>query len=372
MVVNLRNPTDLSGFYIVYEGSTNIEKKGWYGISHLMEHLMCKTFDHLRDDFEKEGVDWNAYTTNNEIVFYFTGLDEKVNKWKHKILELMGDFTITKEQFENERNIVLEEYMDSFNQQVDSHSLNLDRKLFNDYGPIGLKEDLENLKFLDCLNFFELQYSKPSKIINVSSKNKFSSKDIEFSDLKITKKLSYGNHKVPFEINNEFKDKTSLIMLSPVINEDNDIVHFINSMLSSGLSSPLYQEVREKKGLVYYISCYQSRSNNQGITSISTLTSNKNVNELVDTVKYVLENPDKFLTKERFETTKESYIVNKKKSNINRYSNVSKWISPDGWSVTDIVDTLTLSKVRKVYDKYYKFNKFYISNDKDEFKNKKK
>ena len=54
MIINLKSQTDLSGFYVVYEGSTNLEKSGWYGISHLMEHLMCKNFDHLQEDFDKE------------------------------------------------------------------------------------------------------------------------------------------------------------------------------------------------------------------------------------------------------------------------------------------------------------------------------
>ena len=66
----------------------------------------------------------------NEIVFYLTGLDEKVNKWKGEFMDLLGEFNVTKEQFENERKIVLEEYMDSFNEQTQCHMLNLSRKLF--------------------------------------------------------------------------------------------------------------------------------------------------------------------------------------------------------------------------------------------------
>ena len=38
MIVNLKSQSNLSGLYVVYEGSTNIEKKGNLGISHLMEH----------------------------------------------------------------------------------------------------------------------------------------------------------------------------------------------------------------------------------------------------------------------------------------------------------------------------------------------
>jgi len=36
--------------------------------------------------------------------------------------------------------------------------------------------------------------------------------------------------------------------------------------------------------------------------------------------------------------------------------------------VYDILDKITLKKVLEVYDKYYQFDSFYISNDKKEFK----
>ena len=368
MIINLKSQTDLSGFYVVYEGSTNLEKKGNFGISHLLEHLCCKSFDHLQEDFDKDGIDWNAYTSGNEIVFYLTGLDEKVNKWKGEFIKLLGQFNVTKEEFENERKIVLEEYMDSFNSQTEVHMLNLSRKLFNDYDPIGLREDLEKLKFMDCLNFFELQYAKPTKIINVSKGKPYKNNEIDFAERTIVKNISFGNHKVPFELGNEFKDKTSLVMLSPVIDEDFAYVHFINAMLSLGLKSPLYQEIRERRGLVYYVHCYQSRMNQQGLNMIATQTSNKNFNACVDAIKEVLENPKKHLTKERFDLVKDYYKVRMQKDEILRYKNVNQYINPEGWSVYDIIDTVDFKKVKKVYDKYYKFENFYISNDKKEFK----
>ena len=368
MIINLKSQTDLSGFYVVYEGSTNLEKSGWFGISHLMEHLMCKNFDHLQEDFDKDGIDWNAYTSGNEIVFYLTGLDEKVNKWKGEFMDLLGQFNVTKEEFENERKIVLEEYMDSFNSQTEVHMLNLSRKLFNDYDPIGLREDLEKLKFMDCLNFFELQYAKPTKVINVSKNNPYKNKTLDFAERTIVKNVSFGYHKVPFELGNDFKDKSSLVMLSPIINEDFAYVHFINAMLSLGLKSPLYQEIREKKGLVYYVHCYQSRMNQQGINTIATQTSNKNFNAVVEATKTVLENPKKYLTKERFDLVKDYYKVRMQKDEILRYKNVNQYINPEGWSVYEILDTVNLKKIKEVYEKYFKFENFYISNDKTEFK----
>lgn len=368
MIINLKSQTDLSGFYVVYEGSTNLEKSGWYGISHLMEHLMCKNFDHLQEDFDRDGIEWNAYTSNNEIVFYLTGLDDKVNKWKGEFMDLLGDFNVTKDEFENERNIVLEEYMDSFNEQTQSHQLNLSRKLFGDFDPIGLKKDLQNLKFMDCLNYYELQYAKPSKIINVSKNKKYNNQAIDFIDRQIVKNIEFGNHNVPLELGNDFKDKTSIVILSPIIEEDFAYVHFINAMLSLGLKSPLYQEIREKRGLVYYVHCYQSRMNQQGISTIATQTSNRNYNQVVDSVETIIKNPGKYLTKDRFNLVKDYYKVRQQKDEILRYKNVNQWINPEGWSVYDILDEVNIKKVREVYDKYFNFDNFYISSDKKEFK----
>lgn len=367
MIINLKSQTDLSGFYVIYEGSTNLEKPGWYGITHLMEHLVCKSFDHLQDDLDRDGIEWNAYTSSNEVVFYLTGLDDKVNKYKNNFVKNLTTFKVTEEEFQNERKIVLEEYMDCFNDQTQVHMLNLSRKLFNDYDPIGLKEDLEKLTFQDCLDFFELQYSKPTKIINISKNSEYNDKTILFQNRKLENVMEFGNHNVTLELGNEFKDKTSIIILSPIIKDDFAYVGFINSMLSHGLKSPLYQEVREKNGLVYYIHSYLSRSNDKGVNLISTLTSNENVDDVLTEIKSVITNPDKFLTQERFDIINDYYQIRKKKDVINLYKNIGKYLSPLGWSIYDILDDVTFDKIKEVYDKYYDYDKFYISTDKKEF-----
>jgi predicted Zn-dependent peptidase len=258
--------------------------------------------------------------------------------------------------------------MDCFNDQTQTHMLNLSRKLFGDYDPIGLKEDLEKLKYMDCLNFFELQYAKPTKIINVSKNKPYKNNTIDFAKRDITKTIEFGENDVDLELSNEFKDKTSIAILSPIIEEDFAYVHFINAMLSLGLKSPLYQEIREKKGLVYYVHCYQSRVNNQGINTISTQTSNKNYNGVIESVKEVITNPDKYLTKERFDLVKDYYKVRMAKDEIFRYKNVNQYINPEGWSVYDILDKVNMKKIKEVYKKYYNFDNFYVSNDKKEFK----
>jgi predicted Zn-dependent peptidase len=157
-------------------------------------------------------------------------------------------------------------------------------------------------------------------------------------------------------------------MVSPLATEDFNYISFINAMLSSGLNSPLYQEIREKRGLAYHVSCSQSRNNNQGFTTINTQTSKQNVQKVYDAVQKVLSNPDKYMTKKRFELIKESYMIKLEKDKINRFSNVNYWILPKGWSIKDIIKTIDLKKIRDVYEKHFNFDDFYISLDNEEFK----
>jgi len=366
MIINLKSETNLSGFYIVYKGSTNLEKKGWRGISHLMEHLVFKSVDHLQEDFDRDGLEYNAYTSGNEIVFYLTGLDSRVNKWKSTFLNLLLQFQITEEEFHNERKIVLEEYMDCFNDQSQVHALNLSRKLLNDFDAIGSRQDLENLTYQDIIDFFDLQYSKPSKIINVSKDSNYYNDSIQFSDIVIDKTFEIKSYDVDFELRNEFKDKTSIIALSPLINEDFGYVKFINSMLSMGLISPLYDEIREKRGLVYYVHCYMSIVNKQAATIIATVTSNENTQTVTDCIEEILSNPDKYITQERLEVVKDYYMARKEINEILRYKNVDKYIS-DMETIYDILDSVNLEKIIQVYKKYFNYSTFHISNDKTEF-----
>jgi len=366
-IINVKSETDLSGFYIVYKGSVRNEKKGIFGISHLMEHLVCHHLDDMLDDFDRDGISWNAYTADNEICFYYTGLDEYLSKHRETILEKLLTFSITEEQFNNERKIVLEEYKDYFNKQNYNHNLNLYRKVFGTFGPIGLREDLETLTYQDCKDYFDLQFSKPHTIINVSKNTEFET-DIEFSNVEYNNTVHLGQYDVALEPYNGRNGKSSIIYFSDVVSEDFAYIDFISDMLGAGLKSPLYQEIREKRGLVYYVQCGLDRMTDlSGSISISSETSDENIEEFEKVTDYVLSNPDKFMTQERFDIVKQSLEIKLKKNKINRHSNVGKYITPKDWQIEPILNDITLEKVMEVYNKYFDFSKWYKSVDVQEF-----
>lgn len=368
-VLNLKNETDLSGFYLYYKGSTLNERPGIRGISHLMEHLMCKNIMEFVEEFDENGIAWNAGTASNYILFYFTGLEENIALYRDKIVSKLSQFNVTEKEFLNEKKIVIEEYKDAFNDQYESHEMNLYRKLFNDYQPIGELSDLESLTFQDCKDFFEVQYKHPNKIINVSKTFEFTT-DIKFADFdeKLNKSITMdiNNKNYIYQKSNEFKDKTSIIYLSDIIHENFAAIKFACAMLGSGLKSPLYTEIREKRGLVYYIRCNINDLNDKhGIININAITSNKNKEEFINTLDDVLSHPEKFLTEARFNVIKNKYIIQYKKNRINRYGSIDAYITDPEWNLEQYVEMLTLDDIKAVYNKYFK--NFYKSIDKEEF-----
>lgn len=372
MIENVKASTELSGFYIVFYGSCNLEKPGIYGISHLMEHLVCKAYDHLQDELDENGISWNAYTSSNEIVFYWTGLEENLKKYRDKFIDLIAKFDITEEEFENERNIVIQEYFDSFNDQTESHYLNLCRREFDHYGPIGLLEDLKSLTYKDCKDYFNLQYIKPSKIINVSAEKMKDMKEKSFKDFSqfTTDPFTYDIKKNPdakLEKLNQFDGKRSILIFSDQIKDPKHIapVQMITLLLSSGLNSPLYQEIREKRGLVYYIQNWVDRTGSEGRIFFASQTTDDNVEPFKKALIDVLKDPKKYLTEKRFNVIKNKQKISYKKNNINMHANVNKFIQPKEWILENYLDKMTLKDCLDVYDLYFNPNNLVFTTDKD-------
>ena len=100
MILNIESQTELSGFYVVYNRTIINEKKGTYGISHLIEHLISHNFDdNLIEKFQNVGISWNAYTSPTNIVFYVSGLDKYISQYREEFLSRLISINISEFEF---------------------------------------------------------------------------------------------------------------------------------------------------------------------------------------------------------------------------------------------------------------------------------
>lgn len=369
-IINVKSQTKLSSFTIVYHGSTMNEKPGWYGLSHLMEHLMCKSFEHLYDDLDRDGITWNAYTSDTNVVIFFRGLEEHIEKYKYKILKLLRtNFKIDEKILENEKKIVLEEYGDTFNNQLHSHILNLFRKKFNRYTAIGLKSDIENISLEDINTYYNCFFKNPSKIINVVNDENYyiNNLNIDFGDTFKDEKIIFGTYDNDFEIMNEYKDKRSIIMLSPIIEENIPEYKTLVLMLGFNLKSPLMKELREKKGLVYSLNLSTDNLNDkQGFIYLMAQTRNENTFDFIESVNDIFNKPEEYMTKERFDIIKDLVSTTFQKNEIERYKNVNKFIRQEKFDLEKRFNNLIYDDVMKVYNDIFK-KEWYTSIDNEEF-----
>jgi predicted Zn-dependent peptidase len=329
MFINLKSQSDFSGFYVVFDGSTNLEAEGTRGASHLVEHLICRSFKDLRDEFLRHAIDWNATTTVNNVVFYFTGLESSLKKFRGKIMDRIYGFDIEKADFETERKIVMEEYGDTFSKQHTRHMLNLYRRRLNSYLPIGSRQDLEGLRWLDLLGFYEKNFMMPSKVINVSRSAKFQDSGIKFSSPDVASQYVVADYGATIESPAKKSDKRSVIILSQLQTEDLDKARILALVLGKSLESPLYQEIREKRALCYSISADVDRFNNQAVFRIQTGTGEGQEDKVVRAIKGILKDPKKYITADRVDLIKGNLRNQQLKNEVNRYKSVGRHLNPE-------------------------------------------
>lgn len=368
MIKNFTNQTDLSGLYFIYNGSTNLERKGIYGIAHLMEHLKCKAFEDLQDELQANGISWNAYTSDNQVVFYFTGLEEYLAPFRETIIERMYspfEGYVNVEILEKEKEIVLEEYQDSFTNQNEIFYMNLFRKKFNHYSPIGLKEDIEGFTLQDCIDFYNVQYKNPDMIINISKSYELS-KELTFENRKETLKSDWSeNLNAPLEERADFPESLCLYYYRSIEEKDIPVVKLINSLLGSGLNSPLYQEIREKRALCYHVGSYVHEIGKLPLVLVAIMTSPEKAEIAHTTLKDVFDNKTLHLTESRLDTIKKAMIIAKKKKLINRHEYISDIIDDNIDKLNSILETITLDEIYSVYDKYFSLDTFTKVDDKN-------
>jgi predicted Zn-dependent peptidase len=304
----------LLGVSYLHGGS--YERPGHRGISHLMEHLMCKTSDDMREQLRALGIDHNAYTSDNRVVFWWSGLDRAIMSVAANLFDRLTRQSVlwTKEQFDNEKKTVLQEYGDAFNDQFEGTYYNALRQYYNYTGAIGYRRDIELFTYEESLAFAE-QFRTPFLICEVGQKNL--SPTVTFVKEKETNKAVFGDYLADGTLTLEDvpkEDKTivGLLGTSPLDGDRTAELDFLMTCITGGLESPLYQEIREKRGLSYYSMGFTTRIGNSSVPMFFASTTNENVSELRKVYEDTFSGPiERILTPERFDICHQNLMIKK-------------------------------------------------------------
>lgn len=273
------------------------------GISHFIEHMIFKgtpSRDTLLIAKELDAVGGlsNAFTGKENTCFHSKVLEKHFTILADILSDIFLNSTFDPENIDRERQVILQEINmidDSPEEQV--HEL-FNGQFFSNH-PLGLpvlgtSETIANIN-RDLIMDHMHSYYSPERIIIAAAGNVEHKKIVDtferlFGCLKPSGiKSSEHTHNVENNIICHYKEleQTNICIggTAPSLSSDKRFSGAIlNTILGGNMSSRLFQEVREKRGLAYSIYSYLSAYMDAGILGISMGTDSREVNNVLDVV----------------------------------------------------------------------------------------
>lgn len=339
---------------IGYQMGSTYETEGLYGISHLMEHLGCKPFDELLPKIKRLSITDNAYTSDNKLVFWFAGrertLHEVVPEVAHRIMDVWPIWT--EEAFLNERETVLQEYMDTFNSQESGFYENIMRRHYGHFGPIGRKTDIENFTYADSVLLAKKNFGRPHFLAQVGERRVLNLELFcDTTQLKILKYKEDGYDVEEEEVPKSDKTVVGLLGKHPISLSAAPLINFVTTCLNDGLESPLYQEIRELRGLSYFSLNDLNVVGRMFIPFFMATTTNERAEELKEVYfKFFSGDLSRHISQDRFNDCKEYFLGKKEMSEILAHSGAGpallkdfdKFEGIERWKYSDVLECLEM------------------------------
>lgn len=340
----------LGSLYVVYESPVRQETENTLGVSHLLEHMICCSLDDIEEKFDQHGLTMNAQTSEHEVIFYLTGLEEELAQFRNIFVERITNYRPRLEDFNKELPIVQQEYADYYSDPGTSIYMNYLSMEHGFVGAIGAKSALDNLTFETAVEFFNKAFAAPTKIITVGeSQQEYGT---TFGAVQSPAKFAYRH----LDTNAPIVPSSVPMFVASQKVFDEEMYHssLISAMLCLGLKSPMYSELREKQKLCYWLSAAGQRVEDGLVSFVSTSVNEDKVTAAGTAMMEVLGDYKKHLTKERFDLVMQNRKIAKKISETNAAASAyaKHLVSADPrWSFTKNVDRITYDSTVAFYER---------------------
>ena len=276
---------------VFVETGSDYETKELNGISHFLEHMLFKgtqkrTSADLNNELDGAGAQSNAFTSNEYTGYYAKAHYRKLPVLIDVVSDIYLNSTLPDIDIEKERGVIIEEinmYQDLPQKKVWSVLAELV------YGaqPAGrtVIGPISNIKKIQREDFVEYQkshYVAESTIVVVAGR--FDEKKIigsierNFAHIsteeKETREKTTDNQKIPgIRFEHKKTDQSHLLFgfrTCPVDHKDQPIVAMIATILAGGMSSRLFREMRDERGLCYYVYAHPDTYTDRGLLTIGS------------------------------------------------------------------------------------------------------
>jgi predicted Zn-dependent peptidase len=269
------------------------------GVSHFLEHLLFKgtrrrSALEISAAIEAVGGETNAFTTKEYTCYYARMLDEDLPLAIDVICDLVADSVMAEADVETERGVILEEIaMHDDEPDEEVHDV-FSSALFGEH-PLarmisGTVETISPMSRRQIQSYYHRRYQPPSIVVAAAGnldhahvvrlvKEAFARSDRlgEFGAADGRRVVGPGAGGVPrpragtVKVRGKDTEQAHLVLGGPSLSREDDrrfALGVLNNVVGGGMSSRLFQEIREKRGLAYSIYSYVTQYADSGVFGV--------------------------------------------------------------------------------------------------------
>jgi predicted Zn-dependent peptidase len=306
------------------------EKSEEEGISHYIEHMLFKgtknrTAFEIVDEIDGLGGEINAFTGKEKTCFYVKCLDNHLLTACDILTDMIENPLFDKDEMEKEKLVVIEE-INMSNDEPDGVAVDvLEGNLFDGttlaHPVLGSKESVSSFTQDLVRKYYGEHYTKDALVVSVAGS--FNETEVvDFFNKKFERlpsKQRKDDFGVPssapmaIKVKKDIEQSHIVFGVRTVCATDNNRykLGLISTLFGGGMSSRLFQSVRESKGLAYSVYSMNGFYNNTGAFVIYAGVAKSKVDDgkkaIIEEIKRLGELP---ISEKEFESAKEMMKAN--------------------------------------------------------------
>lgn len=293
---------------VLVGAGSRYEVKENNGISHFLEHMAFKgtkkrpSAIEISSIIDGMGAESNAFTSKEYTGYYIKSAADKVDVSLDLLSDMLTNLELSQEEIEKERGVIIEEinmYEDTPARKIGDV---IEELLYGDvplgWDIAGTKDVIRSVNRNDFVEYMKKWYATSNMVLVVAGK--IDPEEIEtkaqdyfgkLEDWKIGtfNKVTETQEKPAIKLVHKTTEQAhfALAVRSAGVHNEEDRypLAILASVLGGGMSSRLFSEVREKRGLAYYVRAYADRYQDVGYFAAFAGVDKNRIDEAITVVK---------------------------------------------------------------------------------------
>ena len=278
------------------------------GASHFMEHLLFKGTERrsaaaIAEALDEVGGDCNAFTTKEYTTFYIRLLSDHLPLGLDILSDIMWEPALRPEDIEAERTVILDEILMHADEPADLASERWQSALFPSHplgrDTLGTAASVRRITRDDIAVFFAQHYRPSNMVVSVAGDctHEAVAAELEgrFAGLRggtAPTRSAPVTEAVNLEVVRRATEQAHLVYGARSVSRFDErrwALAVLNHVLGGGLSSRLFQKVREQRGLAYSVWSERAAYQDAGSLAVVVGTAPDHVDEVLRIVNDELE-----------------------------------------------------------------------------------